>query len=267
MPPIQGFFAQSTLLSLTIDRDSGETDFASGFFYEHNGHYYVVTNRHVLEITDNEDISSLDDLHQLNPEYPDELFVYIRYDPLNPTNVSREKVDLFDSNGDPLWIEHPNSDVDVIAIPLRVDLSVTHSKPYSKSNFVPSDVEILGGDSAMAIGYPKGLYDSDTYFPVIRDGLIATPPHVDYKNLPVFLMDAKMHGGTSGSPVLTQPSPLQRTQSGISMMSGTPAYLLGIHSGPEYAPLPRDGTEEYDPNLDLNMVWHVEVLEELLDQA
>jgi hypothetical protein len=80
-------------------------------------------------------------------------------------------------------------------------------------------------------------------------------------------MDAKMHGGTSGSPVLSQPSPIQRKGDGIALMDGATSYLLGVHSGPEYAPPPRDGSEEYDPNLDLHMVWQIEVLEELLEQG
>lgn len=267
MPPIQDFFLKSTFISLTIDSDTGERDSASGFFYKHDHHFYVVTNQHVLEIYDDEEVETYEEAREKEPEYPDELYVYVRYGPRDPTKATRVQVDLFDSGGDPLWIEHPNSAVDVIAIPLRVDIDVTLSERYSKRDFLPAEFDSFGGDSAMALGYPKGLYDPNTYFPVIRDGLIATPANVDYKGLPVFLMAAKMHDGTSGSPVLTQPSSIQRSTEHLAMMGGAPSYLLGIHSGPEYAPPPPDDPDEFDPNVDLHMVWRVEVLEELLSQS
>lgn len=51
------------------------------------------------------------------------------------------------------------------------------------------------------IGYPRGIYDSYNNIPVIRKGINATPIIFDYNDLPVFLIDASVYPGSSGSPV------------------------------------------------------------------
>ncbi len=51
------------------------------------------------------------------------------------------------------------------------------------------------------IGYPRGIYDSYNNIPIIRKGINATPIIFDYNNLPVFLIDASVYPGSSGSPV------------------------------------------------------------------
>lgn len=270
MTTVQDYFVKSTLILANADSDNDTKESASGFFYEYGYKYYLITNKHVLEFVDEDEVESIEDLEDSEISHPDEIYIYIRYNPIDITDTTREKIELFDSNDDPLWITHPDPVIDVVAIPLQIDLDVTSNRAYSKDNFVPDDIVVLGGDSAMALGFPKGLYDSNTYFPIIRDGLIATPPNLDYKGKPIFLMDAKMHDGTSGSPVLTQPSSIQRTEKGIAQMSGTPSYLLGVHSGPEYAPpLQKEDKkidqEDYDPTLDLNIVWKAEVIEEMLN--
>lgn len=51
------------------------------------------------------------------------------------------------------------------------------------------------------IGYPRGIYDSYNNIPIIRKGINATPIVFDYNDLPVFLIDASVYPGSSGSPV------------------------------------------------------------------
>jgi hypothetical protein len=183
MAPVHGFYAKSTLISLVIDSESGLRDSASGFFYEFEGDRFVVTNKHVLEFPESEVYSEGEGDSLMNP---DEVSIYIRDDPNDLTNVSRVQLELFGSDEEALWVEHPNQDVDLVAIPLDIDFSTIHNRSYSSNDFVDDEIEILGGDSAIAIGYPKGLYDAQTYFPVARDGLIPTPPNGTYKGLPRF---------------------------------------------------------------------------------
>jgi hypothetical protein len=263
LPRTRPFLLNSTLIPFTDKTE--KRDSASGFFYKYRNDYYIITNLHVIEKIGGDDIESLEKSDNLELTDIGEMYIYIRHNQTNEEVPDREPVDILDSNGNPRWISHSSSKVDVVALPVGSDLKSTVTGAYSKSDFVPNDIEISAGDSTIAVGYPKGIYDSNTYLPVIRNGLIATPPKVDYKGLPMFLMDAKMHGGTSGSPVLTQPSPVQRYKGrGTTMTGESRTFLLGIHSGPEYAPSPRNETVESDPSLELNMVWRIELLEEML---
>jgi V8-like Glu-specific endopeptidase len=51
------------------------------------------------------------------------------------------------------------------------------------------------------VGYPNGMYDRKNYTPILRQGITATPFHLDYDGLPAFLIDASVFPGSSGSPV------------------------------------------------------------------
>ncbi|MFE3998074.1 hypothetical protein ACFX43_04645 [Nocardioides sp. YIM B13467] len=51
------------------------------------------------------------------------------------------------------------------------------------------------------VGYPDGLYDAGSLLPIVRRGHSATALRIDYGNKPVFLVDASVFPGSSGSPV------------------------------------------------------------------
>lgn len=52
------------------------------------------------------------------------------------------------------------------------------------------------------IGYPDNRYDETNNLPLIRNGMIASYPKVDYNGEPVFIIDAQVFPGSSGSPVM-----------------------------------------------------------------
>jgi hypothetical protein len=51
------------------------------------------------------------------------------------------------------------------------------------------------------VGYPNGLYDKVNLLPIVRRGITATHPEINYEGQPVFLIDASVFPGSSGSPV------------------------------------------------------------------
>lgn len=57
------------------------------------------------------------------------------------------------------------------------------------------------------IGYPNGLYDSTSFLPIVRQGFAATAMNIDYEGKPIFLIDASIFPGSSGSPVFLVPYP------------------------------------------------------------
>jgi hypothetical protein len=85
------------------------------------------------------------------------------------------------------------------------------------------------------IGYPRGLWDEINNMPIVRRGITATAPYLDYNGTKEFLIDIAAFGGSSGSPVF------QYNESGYSdklgsLNVGAPRlFLLGIlYAGPQY---------------------------------
>ena len=56
-------------------------------------------------------------------------------------------------------------------------------------------------EDVLFVGYPNGMFDKANNLPVARRGITATPATVDYGGRPVFLIDASVFPGSSGSPV------------------------------------------------------------------
>ena len=106
------------------------------------------------------------------------------------------------------WYGHPRDDVDVAIMPVFKDLfSVPGYHPFIKA-FSPSHMNLEDPNSPnvaqdiVFAGYPEQLHDTGSNLPIIRSGITATHPDVDYRGLPVFLIDGSVFPGSSGSPVV-----------------------------------------------------------------
>jgi hypothetical protein len=51
------------------------------------------------------------------------------------------------------------------------------------------------------VGYPNGIWDEQNNQPLLRKGITATHPELDYNGKPEFVIDAACFNGSSGSPV------------------------------------------------------------------
>ncbi|MFR3321383.1 MAG: hypothetical protein ACLTSZ_09905 [Lachnospiraceae bacterium] len=67
------------------------------------------------------------------------------------------------------------------------------------------------------IGYPSGLYDSVNKLPIIRQGITATPIWNQFNGENVFLIDAGVFPGSSGSPVFIYNHGSYPTKDGIAI--------------------------------------------------
>lgn len=86
-------------------------------------------------------------------------------------------------------------------------------------------------DDVIIIGYPKGFYDEKNVFPIVKSGIIATRWGLNFNGMPIFLIDAKLFPGSSGSIVITKPID-------FVVIDGKPMYakekqfaFLGVYSG------------------------------------
>lgn len=108
------------------------------------------------------------------------------------------------------WCGHPDENVDVAVMPLswQIDfIAKDNCRPFlrpisvddlaSESDFVKLDI----ASPVVFVGYPNGMFDQKHYTPIVRQGFVATPAELDFNGEPVFLIDASVFPGSSGSPV------------------------------------------------------------------
>jgi len=226
---------------------------ATGFFYTRDNAVYLVTNRHVVR----------DEAKGIAPE---SLSLRVHKSATDLTQNDQFTVPLMTS-GRSLWHvhpKHPGQPVDVAVVELdqaalRANFVV---KAVDRSVFLPANIAILPGQPLMVIGFPRGFSDSRHNLPIVRNAMVSSAYGVGFDGLPMFLVDANLHPGTSGSPVFTKPSDTFSDVNGNTLMTtGSPFYFLGVHSATIGIKLAA-GNE--DP-LGLATVWRAEVIDQIID--
>ena len=150
-----------------------------------------------------------------------------------------QRADVTIDNFESIWLGHPDPRIDVAACkfePIIQALNHHGKRIFFKSvphKAIPSKVEIEEFDALEEVvffGYPDGLYDNVSLLPIIRRGITATPAQIDFNGSPMFLIDASVFPGSSGSPVFLLHRPGRTDSKGSILYSGPNAYLLGILS-------------------------------------
>lgn len=129
------------------------------------------------------------------------------------------------------WHGHPDENVDVAVMPLSWQLDMfekggqsAHLRPITLDDVAdPSVFQNLDVSApVLFVGFPNGMFDEKHYLPIVRRGYVATSPELDFNGDPIFLIDASVFPGSSGSPVFTV---------GDGLIGGTPSLkFLGIIS-------------------------------------
>ena len=108
------------------------------------------------------------------------------------------------------WVPHPDADVDLCALPIAPLLTeaLRTGTPFFyvslDDSLLPTEADLvdLGTlEEILMIGYPNGLWDSVNNMPILRRGVTATHPNINYEGRREFLIDAACFPGSSGSPV------------------------------------------------------------------
>lgn len=137
-------------------------------------------------------------------------------------------------------IRHPDPEVDLAAFPISPIANALPKDRKILSSFVNRHYE-LTVDEAKAlrpiepivmIGYPNGIWDSVNNRPLVRRGMTASHPLVEWCGKREFVIDAACFPGSSGSPVFLFEDGLFRQPNG-TYTPGSRARFLGVlYAGP-----------------------------------
>ena len=223
--------------TMLIENDWGA--FGTGFLVSRSisdskAGVFLASNKHVLN---------------RNPDLrkrADEIRLHLNFREPDGTIVGKAAILPLDlGDGSKRWREHPDQDVDVIAFDvtqLLVQYPQIERKTVPYSGFADKakleEMDITIGEEILVVGYPIGLKQGTTNFPIVRSGIIATrigEPFVDQveengttrrRVVRGFLIDGAIIPGSSGSPVVLKPV-TQRAIKG-TIWDGSPGCETGI---------------------------------------
>jgi V8-like Glu-specific endopeptidase len=230
--------------------------------------HFLVSNRHVFQDAKGLTVSFVRGNADGKPIFGQ--FSAVNFEPFDPA----------------WWRGHPDTSIDVAVLPLSNALNSLGEagmpaffRNLSEEHSVTrAEIEELDAiEDVVFVGYPSGIYDSTNYTPVVRRGTTATPVALDYEGKPIFLIDASVFPGSSGSPVfLYDPGPF--IVQGSQLTPGSRFKLLGVlaanatrHIEGKLVELPTRLGVVTEEALDLGIVYKAWTIDEcltpLLDEA
>lgn len=146
------------------------------------------------------------------------------------------KMSLDETVIDMYKVNHPDPEVDLCCItilPLLKEAEKRNIKLYYQplsNSMIPDETKLDkldGYEDVIMVGYPNSLWDDVHNMPLIRKGITATWPRLNFKNKKEFLIDAACYPGSSGSPVMICDTGSYDSREGELMM-GKRLMLLGV---------------------------------------
>lgn len=132
---------------------------------------------------------------------------------------------VFDVDGiENIWHGHPDENVDVtisFLMPMLDHLQTLGHEPFFSaisSDLIPTKEQLdvfEAIEEVVFVGYPNGIWDQENLLPILRRGTTATPIGIEFQNRGMFLIDASVFQGSSGSPVFLYTSGPYLDQGGI----------------------------------------------------
>lgn len=212
---------------------------ASGFFFERGARLFLVTSRHVL-------------FDAPSRHAPDRIEIEMHTDPRDLTQITRLSI-LLHRDGLSVWHQARDSGGEIDVATLEIERSAMPAqavvRPFGPQHLAVDFDLFEVGDRLAIPGFPLGFFDTMHHLPVVRQASVASSFGIRFQGQGFFLTDARMHRGSSGSPVLArmEPTPQRRPR----------WCLLGVHSS-RMDMSSRDLVQ--DESLGLNCAWYADVL-------
>lgn len=181
----------TTLRIECLDENNNSFSIGTGFLLNRpigNNAYkiYLVSNKHVLCGAESIAVS----------------FTKSKNDTPDMGNILRFPISNIKEN----IVPHPNPNIDIAILECTGLFIMLPNQLYFKAVSYDmlatfTEPELTVAENVYFIGYPDNIYDKKNNLPLIRMGLIASHPKYDYDGNAVFIIDAQVFPGSSGSPV------------------------------------------------------------------
>ena len=159
------------------------------------------------------------------------------------------------------YCSHPIPEVDLACINVSILTDTDVFLKWIDDRFLkPIDYEqVAMGSDVVFAGYPRGFYDVANNLPLLRRGVIASVPDVDFNGKGEIVIDAQIFPGSSGSPVFV-------SQGNQYLLLGVLSEAVTVDSELQILPMnmPRVGVEQV---LGLGIVVKQRHVRELIDHA
>jgi len=135
------------------------------------------------------------------------------------------------------WKRHPDAAIDLCALPILPIIKKLYSeglKPYYRTmenKYIPSQEQWNAMDAiekVLMIGYPDAIWDKRNNMPIARQGITASVPYLNFNGKDIFLIDAAVYNGSSGSPVYLLEDGVSCDKNGNVKLGGTRFFFLGV---------------------------------------
>lgn len=254
---------------LFLQKDDKSISAGTGFFYSKlwkgNNYTFLITNYHVLTGNDPKN-------RTIKPQ-GDSVIFYYHTDKKKPNIITGIKIPLF-CEKKPAWLEHPNKNVDIAAIPITFSLPTEFTSITINQELAERDIEVAPSDDVMLIGYPRMYLDKKNVLPIYKSGNIASEPNYDFNGDPCFIIDISAFAGNSGSPVFAiRRHAYANLQGEITLpLNNGDVKFLGVYSaGMEYKVdypvqvIQNDRQQVIIPHdMGLGIVWKAHLISELI---
>lgn len=184
-------------LNLKLSCKGKEIGSGTGFFYERNNNFFLVTNYHVLTCRDPKDPSILLDKILSSP---DRITFNISVLTGQEFGVASTLELSVDENS--VFLEHKKRSHGVDLVALKVNFTPIQREVITTQQDIQlvSDIPIEITSNLFIVGYPWGFSPMDN-LPVWKKGTVASEPNIISEDLPKIYVDSFTHPGMSGSPV------------------------------------------------------------------
>jgi hypothetical protein len=214
---------------------------ASGFYFERANRLFLVTSQHVLRDASTE-------------HFPDRIEIELHTNPENLAESTGFSIPLY-PEGLAVWRQASDSaglvDIAVIELDRKAMPQATVYRAFTPSHLLQEPDRVEVGMSLLVVGFPLGFHDTLHHMPVVRQAIIASSFGLRFQGEGYFLTDARMHRGTSGSPVVMRAGEYENLPGGLRWK------LLGVHS----ARLDVGSRDlRLDEALGLNCAWYADIL-------
>lgn len=212
----------------------------TGFFFDNGSRRFLITARHLV----------LDEYE--TGDRPTEIRARVKVEKDNFSKTEDRSIPLVGSSAVvPRVLSSEPVDVTALELPASLFENAWVSA-FTPDDLPPDDLILDAGEDVLVAGYPEGHYDETNNLPLVRRGSMASFYGFRFKGRAYFEFDARLHAGTSGSPVVLKPtSIIHRVSEPFALLSGNVSALLGVHS------------HSVDENLAVQVVWYSKALTQL----